>query len=161
MKRGAFLVVLVIAGLGGCATQLDHAPSPSNGALFPWMLGTWRTTGEGAVTTESWRVAPTGEMIGAASTVKDGKELFAESMVIERRADGTVYFVASPQGQDTHAFAMLNADGAQVAFEDKSHDFPYRISYILESPDVLVGRIYGVQGGQERSASWRYQRVVD
>ncbi len=158
MKQIALLVAVVTyAMVSACASTPTHIDRTRG--ILPWLVGTWATEGSAERTVETWHVGTTnGAMVGTGNTTRDGKVIFTETLVLEERADG-VYYVASPQGQPTNAFPMIESSDAHAIFEDLAHDFPYRITYTLESHDVLVATIYGRANGKERSASWRYRRM--
>lgn len=156
---GFLPVALVLLMLSACASQ-PSVTAPAN--ELSWLIGSWRTQGDTRYTVETWdrEDDDSGSLVGESKTMRDGSQIFHESLVIERRAGG-MYYVASPQGQPTHAFPLLEMGRAHAVFEDVTHDFPHRISYRLETPDVLVAQIFGKQGGKDRTASWRYTRLVD
>ena len=154
----------LLLGMATCLLMVSCASSPqatmeSPVASLGWLVGTWRTDGDQRYTIESWQWAEDGgSLIGDSKTMRDGKQVFSESLVIEHRADG-VYYAASPQGQATNAFRMVESSSTRAVFEDMEHDFPYRITYTMEAPDTLAAQIFGKQNGKERSASWRYTRM--
>lgn len=156
VQSAAKRLIAVVIVVSGCASApRGEAPVQET---FGWMLGEWRTEGDTRYTVESWTADDSGVLRGTSRTIRDGRTTFEERMTIERR-DGGIYFVAAPQGQPAHAFALLEVGARHAIFEDPEHDFPQRIRYTLEAPKVLVGQIEGRQGDRERSASWRYRAV--
>ena len=77
--------------------------------------------------------------------------------IVQTKKD--TYYWASPGGSKPTPFKMTKATDDHVVFENPEHDFPKRISYIIESPDVRIARIDdGTKGGQ--ASEWRMSRVA-
>lgn len=140
-------------------------PPDSPAARLDWMIGTWVSGEEGAVTTERWCRGERGALVGDNVTRANGEVVHSEVLRIEVRGDRLVY-VASPSGQTTTEFsgdARCGSDviegncsrSCEAVFENPEHDFPNTITYgRCVQNDLLVATI----AGGERRASWTFRR---
>ena len=88
-------------------------------------------------------------MLGMSRTVADGETVFFEYLrIIEE--DGWTGLIASPSGQETARFTLVDLGPREVTFENSAHDFPQRISYRLSDEGKLLGRIEGTVDGEPR-----------
>jgi hypothetical protein len=97
-------------------------------------------------------------MLGVNRTVLAGRKNAFEFMRIEDRAGRPVFF-ASPEGRPPVEFKAIESSATRLVFENPAHDYPQRIIYWRDGPDVLMARIEGKVGGKERSQQWRFVRV--
>lgn len=143
-----------------------HAPDrPTAGAdaaiaQLRWMAGHWvETRTNGTALDEVWMSPAGGLMLGMNRYVAAGKPGDYEFMRIEIRADGGLWFVATPQGQTGGEFMMTSASASRVSFFNLAHDFPQSIVYWREG-DELLARVDGVDDGKTQSLNFRFQRFV-
>lgn len=165
----------VAAVLGALAIGVSVVPAPAHDeegavvlrstdadlAKLAWMAGSWaRVEGERS-TEEHWTAAAGGTMLGVNRTVAGGRTRAYEYLRIEKTADGIDY-VASPSGQSTTRFRLIECENNRAVFENPEHDFPQRIIYERKGNELFAG-IEGTQNGQPRSAKWSWLRatVVD
>jgi hypothetical protein len=90
-------------------------------------------------------VAAGGSMLGQSRTVKAGRTVFFEHMVLEQRDDGRLSFTAKPKGQSSASFDAIEAGPVEWVFENRRHDFPHRVTYALRSPTEVAARIEGLR----------------
>jgi hypothetical protein len=125
-----------------------------------WMAGCWAPDGGQHGSVEQW-TAPAGRsMLGMSRTVRDGKTVFFEFLRIVEEDDGWTGLIASPAGQETARFELVDLGPKLVVFENPNHDFPQRISYRLTADGNLHGRIEGQQNGETRSAEFPMTRAA-
>ena len=108
---------------------------------------------------EEFYSAPSGNLIvGSTRYLRDGRTVMFEFSSIVHDSSGIVLW-PYPRGQKSiDGFQLTSVDGHGAIFEAPEHDFPKRISYIIESPDVRIARIDdGTDGGQ--STEWRLTRT--
>lgn len=137
MRPHALIAVLF---LSACAS----APT---GVGLAWMRGRWCGPHENGTFCETWRSVD-GSLAGAGAHTRDGRELFRESLRIERR-DGEVVYLASPHGGAVTPFRLTRSSDREAVFENPAHDFPQRITYRLVAPDRLVAVVDG--GGRSET----------
>ena len=123
-----------------------------------FLAGTWSEKKENLQTDEMWLAPKGGMMIGVNRTVLTGKKSAFEYMRIEDR-DGRPVYLASPEGRPPVEFKARESSATRLVFENLAHDYPQRVIYWREGPDVLMARIEGRIQGKERSQQWRFLRV--
>ena len=136
--------------------------SPQSGpdlAHLPWMIGCWERADQEPGAGETWRVTNDGTMIGFGHSSNDATVVATEQMRIEKSADGNLVFIATPSGQQTTSFVLVNIADDEVVFENREHDYPQRIIYRLLSLDRMLGRIEGVVDGVARSADFPFRKI--
>lgn len=125
-----------------------------------WLAGKWRAMKAGRVTDEQWMAPGAGVMLGMARTIAKGKVLEHEFMQIREGPGGELFYVAQPSGQQTATFKMIEMTAQSVAFENKEHDFPQKITYALLSDGSVVAAIEGPgAGGVTKRIEFSYKRV--
>lgn len=156
--------VILIAALGscfGCARNLPQSStkpeaSAATGPLagLAWLSGSWASVEAGNLSEEHWTAPSTNLMLGMNRTVDAGVTKHHEQLRIESKDDG-VFYVASPSGQETTAFKLVEGGDSHAVFENLDHDYPKRITYRRTGPTLTV-TIEGDPG--DRVAEWRWQR---
>ena len=165
-KSGARLqwiaaVALALAGCGSTCPEARTGPVEGSGPLadYAFLSGTWvADRDDGARSEETWTV-PRGTVMPGSSHTEgaDGETRSWESLRIERRGE-TIFYVALPVGAqgETSFVATELEPGLRAVFENPEHDFPQRITYVLESPDVLRATVSDLGGSTQQS--WRMHR---
>lgn len=115
-----------------------------------WLAGCWMSTTGEAGSGETWTSPAGGTLLGISRTVKRGQTVAHEFMQIRANATGTLVLIAEPSGQRRTEFVLLSLSDTEVVFENLQHDFPHRVAYRLEPPDLLRPRIEGQRNGQPR-----------
>ena len=93
-----------------------------------WIAGCWDYTRNGRHVVEHWLPAEGGTLMGVSRTVANGKTAEWEFLIIRAGAKGLEY-VARPSGQAEAVFTSTRVSGAEIVFENPTHDFPTRIIY--------------------------------
>jgi hypothetical protein len=120
-----------------------------------WLAGQWGQETDGRWTEESWTAPRGGVMLGHSRSGR-GEELREfEFTRIARGADGTLAYIAMPQGGAPVAFRLVRSEGTSATFENPAHDYPQRIAY-TRSGDTLTAAISAIDGSKPRS--WTYRR---
>lgn len=141
--------------LGGGAVRAAEPPTV-DAAKF--LTGCWSGTSGTRSFEERWMAPRGGAMVGAARSFK-GDAMTSVELTILRIRDGKLVYDANPVGQPPATFMAITADGSQLVFENKEHDFPQRIIYRRVSVDELFARIEGTIGGKERAVDYPMKRV--
>ena len=140
------------------ATAFSFPVSAATLADLAWLSGCWRAESDGRVNAEQWTKRNGNMMLGVSQTVVKGTTREFEFMRIMQDANGDIFFVASPSGQNEARFKLVLSGKTEARFENPNHDFPQRIIYRREG-DTLVGRIEGTSNGEERSVDFPLKRV--
>ncbi len=144
---GAMLAVAAEAPPAGVPVGSLQAPAP----LPAGLAGCWSAEGDEPGSGEQWMPAAGGTMLGQSRSVMAGRTVFFEHMQIEQRDDGRLSFNAKPKGQADSRFEAILAGPKEWVFENRRHDFPHRVAYVLLSRDRVAARIEGLKP----DGSWR------
>ena len=87
-----------------------------------------------------------GTMIGTGRTVRNGT-LVEYELVVLREQGTQLAYEAHPSGQPSAVFLSRMVNQTEVLFENPQHDFPQRIGYRRDAPDVLHAWIEGTLNG--------------
>lgn len=124
-----------------------------------WIAGCWALEGAEPGSGEQWTSAAGGTMLGTNRAVRDGQTVAFEFLQIRESEDGSLIYVAAPQGQTETRFALISLGPTLVAFENALNDFPRRIIYSLTAPDALLARVEGTLDGEQSAADFPMQRM--
>jgi len=124
-----------------------------------WIQGCWQGDDAGTRITEQWTTPDGGTMLGVSRTVKNGKTVAYEFIIIRENEAGEVHYVAKPSGQAEAAFKLVRAGDREAVFENPGHDFPQRIIYRREGDGSLYARIEGTAQGQPKAVDFPMKKV--
>jgi len=153
---GALRVALASAFLLGlaCSSSPTAAVNRDLGSLS-WLVGCWRMDTAKTTVEEYW-MAPSGDsMLGMSRTVREGKLVGYELLLLINTEAGLVYR-AHPSGQAMANFHATEASRRGVVFENPNHDFPRRIAYWPVGENGLTARVD--DGSDKQSYTIEYRR---
>lgn len=142
---------------GGTAVVAETAASATLADLA-WLAGDWWLERNGRVVEEHWLPPAGGTMLGMSRTVKEGRTLEYEFMVLRADDAGVLHFHASPSGQAGAAFRLVRVEGRKFVFENPANDFPQRVIYGLQPDGSLLAAIEGERDGKVRRIEFPYRR---
>lgn len=141
-----------------CTPPAHSTQSASGIERAAWLAGCWER-GSGDRTTEEQWMAPRGDaMVGMNRSVRDGRMVAYELVIIRTDMTGLVY-EAHPSGQAAAQFPAILVSDTALVFEDPEHDFPQRIGYGRVGTDSLAAWIEGDRGGETRRIAFPFRRV--
>ena len=166
---------MLAAGLVACMlahaqpAQVPAAPPAqatsgdvNNIAVLAWLEGCWTGTVNQRDFREQWGPLRGGMLLGAGSTVYQGKTQSFEFMRVESRSDG-VFYVALPSGQREMAFKLTTAatddKDTIFTFSNPAHDFPQRVTYRRGTEGWLYATIDGKIKGEDKQVIYPMRRV--
>jgi hypothetical protein len=123
-----------------------------------WLTGCWETSSAQRTIEEHWLPPRGGTMLGMGRTVREGRTIEYESVVI-RVENGRLAYEAHPSGQASAVFFADQIADGRVVFENLTHDFPQRVGYERRGDAALLAWIEGTQNGRTRRTEFPYQRV--
>jgi hypothetical protein len=152
----------LMLGCGLCLLALVGSQAPGQDrkaaviAQLAWLSGAW--TGDKGTLEERWTPPAGGAMLGVSRTVKGGRMVAFEFLRIVER-DGTLVYIAQPEGRPPTEFTLTRLDGEQATFENPAHDFPQVIRYAKRPDGGLEATISGA-GGRD-AQTYRFQPARD
>lgn len=172
LRRAAPLAAIALLAFAGAAVHAQApaatppaAAAPADlGSVAPlsWLNGCWSGTVNQRDFREQWSPVRGNMLIGAGSTVFQGKPQSYEYLRIEPRADG-VYYVALPSGQNETAFKLVSitTDDKDTifTFSNPANDFPQRILYRRGTEGWLYATIEGKLRGEDKQVIYPMRRV--
>jgi hypothetical protein len=123
-----------------------------------WLQGCWRSTRGDVTIDEQWMAPRGGTMLGMGRTVRGGKTVEYELVLITEH-DGRLAYQAHPSGQPPATFLSTAVSETGAVFENPQHDFPQRVGYRREGTDRLQAWIDGNADGRSRRVDFSYQRT--
>jgi len=123
-----------------------------------WLQGCWRSVRGETTIEEQWMVPRGATMLGMGRTVRGGKTVEYE-MVLIKEHNGRLAYEAHPSGQASATFLSTTLSETSVVFENAEHDFPQRVGYRREGADSLQAWVEGQMNGKPRRIDFSYQRT--
>jgi len=148
--RGFAACCLAIAAAPLAAAPIDE---------LAWLAGCWAAERGDAGSGEIWTTPAGATVLGTSRTVRGGRTVAHEFMLIVDGPHGLM-FIAAPSAYPAASFRAVRVEPRSVTFENPDKDFPQRVIY--ESPDdaTLVGRIEGQHDGRERRVDYPMKRIA-
>jgi hypothetical protein len=138
-------------------TLLQSSATPDIEQLR-WLQGCWETVSPQRTVEEQWMAPRGGSMMGMSRTVRGGKLVEYETIVIRQQGNQLAY-EAHPSGQRSAVFLSSAVTESMVVFENPQHDFPQKIGYQLAAGGTLLAWIEGASKGQSRRVEFPYRRA--
>jgi hypothetical protein len=157
---------MAVLGSPGPALAGDAAASAGAPGQVPvlarlsWLAGCWAAERGEPGSGEQWMAPAGGSMLGMGRTVRGGRTVEHEFLLIRVDEQGRAVYVARPSGQREASFAAVELGPDAVTFENLQHDFPQRILYRLLPGDRLAARIEGQRNGALRGVDFPMQRTA-
>ena len=151
-------VLLVLAASAPSRAQTPAVtPADSGVALPAWLAGPWVTVRGARTIEEQWN-EPRGGMMQATGRTTQGDRLVEFEFLRIVKRDGSLVFIAQPNGRPPTEFALAAHGADSVRFENLKHDFPQVVRYRRTGPDALVAVVSAVSGGKESAIRFEYRR---
>jgi hypothetical protein len=142
MRMAAFVLLTLVAAAGG-----GEPPAAEVGRVA-WLQGCWQSASGGRTVEEQW-MAPRGDsIVGMSRTVRDGKLVEYELVLIRHQGPAQV----------SAEFRASVVSDKRVVFENLQHDFPQRIGYERDASS-LHAWVEGAEDGRERRIDFPYLRT--
>lgn len=157
VQPSAIVLVLLASLLGSWPVAAD--PPGARATDLDWLAGCWAAEGGEPGSGEQWTAPAGGTLLGVSRTVRAGRTVAHEFLMIRETDDGGLLYVALPSGQAEASFLLVAGGAREVTFADPEHDFPQRIRYRLAEDGALQARIEGEVDGRERAVDFTFRRV--
>jgi hypothetical protein len=123
-----------------------------------WLAGCWELRPAPGLSIEEQWTKPAGNtLLGMGRTIKGGKTVFTEFLRISV-VNGRLTYTARIGTKGVTEFPLLRMTADEIIFENPTHDFPQRILYRKNGPNIKA-RIEGVDKGKERHQDFLYTRA--
>jgi catechol 2,3-dioxygenase-like lactoylglutathione lyase family enzyme len=158
-KLGDLGSVLVFKDPDGNRLGIFEEPKGDGSPLsaLSWLSGSWRSRDPKEGMEEHWSTAAGGTMLGMNRQVRGPRTSYEFLRLVTR--DAKVVYVASPSGQATTEFELVESAPGIAVFENKEHDFPQKIAYRLQGSGELQVRISATEGETERGMTFTLVRA--
>lgn len=124
-----------------------------------WMTGCWELTAGERIVEEQWMAPRGGSMMGMSRTVRGGRTVAWETVLLREDSAGAISYNAFPGGQAAAVFPATELSDSHAVFSNPAHDFPQRIIYRRRG-DTLAARIEGETAGGTRGSDFPYRKVA-
>lgn len=158
MKTRTSLILALLSALTLGLAAADVAAPKTPVTALAWLAGTWTFERSGRTVTERWTEPAGGMMIGTSQTIANDRTVEYEFIVIRADAQGDLAYVAKPSRQPEASFKLVKATARELVFENPTHDFPQKISYVLKDDGTLLGAIEGTRNGKSRRVEFPYRK---
>lgn len=101
-----------------------------------WIADSWVSASGETTSYEEWKIINDDLFEGGSKTIKEGKVIFSESLKIERTANGIYYVADVAHNPAPVKFKLTNVTDTSAVFENPDHDFPKKITYLLEEGNL-------------------------
>src|SRR5215469_15280526 len=127
-------------------------------AGLSWMSGCWAGEQGALAIEEHWTRPAAGQMMGVARTIRSGKVIQHEFLLIDTDSEGAFYLPRISNGDEPVKFRLTTQSASRAVFENPAHDFPQRILY-RKTEGGLFARIEGKQNGRDRAVDFPMKAV--
>jgi uncharacterized protein DUF6265 len=139
-------MAVILAPLDQAEAQRRTPAARATIAQLAWLAGTW-TGADGPVAfQERWTSPAGGAMLAVSRTLKGDRMVAFEFLRIVER-DGSLLYIAQPNGRPPTEFMLTSIAADSVTFENPTHDFPKVIRYSKRADGSLEARVS--DGGQK------------
>lgn len=123
-----------------------------------WLIGTWTNESGEEFSQETWSKENDSTFTAFSFTQIEGKTVFAETMALEQKDQRLLLTVATAneKGSSPVTFTFISSDKKQFTFENKSHDFPQRITYTNPAKDSLHAWIEGKVNNENKKVEFHF-----
>ncbi len=105
-----------------------------------WLAGVWSGGGGPVSIEERWTTPAGGAMLAVSRTIKGDRMVAFEFLRIVER-DGTLVYIAQPNGNPPTEFRLSAITADSATFENRAHDFPKMIAYTRKTDGSLEARV--------------------
>jgi len=145
---GCVVTIVALAVILGPLEVRAQRGSPARAGLsqLAWLAGTWSGANAPLTFEERWTPAAGGAMLAVSRTLKGDRLVAFEYLRIVER-DGTLVYIAQPNGRPPTEFTLTAISADSATFENPMHDFPKVIRYTRRADGSLEARVS--DGGQK------------
>lgn len=167
MKKHLLLVFVLISSYS-CKynSENDNSETIASNKKFEeieqleWLLGTWTNESGREFSQETWSKENDSTFTAFSFTQVGDSTVFAETMALEQKGERLLLTVAAAneKGSSPVSFRFINSEKDQFTFENKSHDFPERITYTNPAKDSIHAWIEGTVNDEKKKVDFYFKR---
>ena len=115
-----------------------------------WIVDNWINAQGETISYEHWNKINDTLFEGGSETIKNGDTVFSEKLkIIKEKND--IYYIADVKHNPAPVyFKLTEISEGKAVFENPEHDFPQRITYLLES-----GTLHAFIEGPNATGKWK------
>ncbi len=135
--------------------------SPNSIEQANWFIGSWQNISNDDLFVENWRYVCDSIYKGESYILQNNDTAFYESINLEK-INNEWYYTVSVKGQNKEepvAFKLTSLSPNQLVFENPTHDFPTKITYLKISQDSIVASISGLIDGKEKLEQFPMKKI--
>lgn len=125
------------------------------------LRGAWTLTNKRGVLHEVWRMK-TADYLTGVSFLVQGKDTIPQETIVLQLRDGNITYEPTflfQNGAIPVVFTLISAENGLFIFENKAHDFPQRIGYLVPKDSLLEAYIEGSTPNGMRKIPFNYTRL--
>jgi hypothetical protein len=132
-------------------------------AELEWLEGDWTNINDESRSYEKWTKVDDSTLTSFSYVMVENDTVFVEDVTLQERMNDVFFTVKVPDQNDSEAvaFKLIPSEKGIFTFENKTHDFPKRITYSNPVKDSIHAWIEGVVEGESRKVDFLYKRTND
>ncbi|HEY0057555.1 MAG TPA: DUF6265 family protein [Flavisolibacter sp.] len=157
-RSGKLLTVLFLFFLSISAQAQDNAKTFRD---LNSLTGKWSMESSKGMLYESWLKLNDSTFKGLSFRVSGKDTTVLEQMELVLR-EGRIMFIPTVPGQNNEkpvVFTLARLENDGYIFENKEHDFPKRVVYVLPKANTLHAWIEGNINGEARKIDFKFKKV--
>ncbi len=125
-----------------------------------WLEATWEAKQGNSIIVEKWDITSplTFEGIGYVRKIEEDSRVSEESLRMVQMKGDIFYLAKVDHNELPIPFKLVHRERDKFVFENKSHDFPKRITYFRKGADSMTVRVGGLSDLQNRSFELNFGR---
>jgi hypothetical protein len=167
MNKLIAISIVVISGLFSCNSNKQEESTTISSKVnlldtAKWFIGAWQNQTSDGLFTEQWNQKNDSVFSAISTVVVNHKDtVFFESILLEQK-NNEFFYTVSVKDQNKElpvSFKLVNATANQLVFENSTHDFPTKITYLKISEDSIVASISGLIDGKEKVEQFPMKKI--
>lgn len=128
-----------------------------------WLVGSWLRDNAKSTTIESWQRLSEHTFEGISVRIAKATQdtVFSESLLLAEMGSDIYYLAKVPENAFPIPFKLTSFTKDSVVFENASHDFPQKISYVHKAINEMTVTISGDDNGMTRKISFPFKKIVE
>ncbi len=161
------IIFIFIAGLCACNSSKQEEVTTNSQKVnlldkAQWFIGTWQNQTSDGLFTEKWNQKNDSVYSAISTVVVNHKDtVFFESILLEQK-NNELFYTVSVKDQNKElpvSFKLVNVTANQLVFENSTHDFPTKITYLKILEDSMVASISGLIDGKEKTEQFPMKKI--